>query len=211
MNKELEILNKIIIEKNTDDVRSYIDELFRSNTFSPQEIYDLAIKTILLADKIADDFKIDKEIKEESISNTIINIYNASSISDIITYIDKQIIDLSNMMKNNSVKYTPIIQQVVNYINKNYYEELSLKTLSQKYKINSSYLGQLFAKEVGYSFSEYLNKVKNMKAKDLILNTNMKINDIAKEVGYLDTSYFYRKFKNFYGVSPATLREFKNY
>ncbi len=114
MNKELEILNKIIIEKNTDDVRSYIDELFRSNTFSPQEIYDLAIKTILLADKIADDFKIDKEIKEESISNTIINIYNASSISDIITYIDKQIIDLSNMMKNNSVKYTPIILQVVN-------------------------------------------------------------------------------------------------
>ena len=211
LNKEIEVLNKIIIEKNKEDVQAYIEELFRSNKFSPQEIYDLAIKTILLADKIADDFKIDKEIKDESISNTIINIYNASSISDIITYIDKQIIDLSNMMKSNSVKYTPIIQQVVNYINKNYYEELSLKTLSQKYKINSSYLGQLFAKEVGYSFSEYLNKVKNMKAKDLILNTNMKINDIAKEVGYLDTSYFYRKFKNFYGVSPATLREFKNY
>ena len=75
MNKELEILNKIIIEKSTLIIQIfYIDELFRSNTFSPQEIYDLAIKTILLADKVADDFKIDKEIKEESISNTIINI-----------------------------------------------------------------------------------------------------------------------------------------
>ena len=50
-----------------------------------------------------------------------------------------------------------------------------------------------------------------MKAKELILNTNMKINDIAKAVGYIDTSYFYRKFKKYYGVCPSTLREMKNY
>ena len=50
-----------------------------------------------------------------------------------------------------------------------------------------------------------------MKAKELILETNMKINDIAKEVGYTDSSYFYRKFKKFFGVSPSTLREMKNY
>ena len=49
------------------------------------------------------------------------------------------------------------------------------------------------------------------KAKEMILNTNMKINDIAKEVGYLDTSYFYRKFKQCYGVSPASLRGMKKY
>ena len=54
-------------------------------------------------------------------------------------------------------------------------------------------------------------KEKNSKAKELILNTNMKINDIAKQVGYADTSYFYRKFKKYYGVSPAMLRELKNY
>ena len=39
----------------------------------------------------------------------------------------------------------------------------------------------------------------------------MKINDIAKEVGYPDTSYFYRKFKQRYGVAPASLREMKKY
>ena len=96
-------------------------------------------------------------------------------------------------------------------INEEYKEELSLKTLAAKYRINSSYLGQIFSKEVGVSFSEYLNKVKNTKAKELILNTNMKINNIAREVGYTDTSYFYRKFKKYYGVCPSTLREMKNY
>ena len=82
---------------------------------------------------------------------------------------------------------------------------------AKDFNINSSYLGQLFTKEVGMSFSDYLNKEKNSKAKELILNTNMKINDIAKQVGYADTSYFYRKFKKYYGVSPAMLRELKNY
>ena len=155
-------------------------------------------------------------IKKLTEKSSVDRYQSAEEVIEDIEYIEKNIdldfikeydnyvtqkIDQDKIMAR-SKKYNP---------NKNYYEELSLKTLSQKYKINSSYLGQLFAKEVGYSFSEYLNKVKNMKAKDLILNTNMKINDIAKEVGYLDTSYFYRKFKNFYGVSPATLREFKNY
>ena len=121
------------------------------------------------------------------------------------------LVSCRKIMNTSVVKYTPIVQQVVNYIDEKYFEEVSLKTLSQKYNINSSYLGQIFAKEVGYSFSEYLNRVKNMKAKELILNTNMKMNDIAKQVGYYETSYFYRKFKDFYGVSPATLREFKNY
>lgn len=111
----------------------------------------------------------------------------------------------------NIIKYSPVVQQIVNAINDRYYEELSLKTLAHQYNINSSYLGQIFSKETGTSFSEYLNKIKNMKAKELILNTNMRINDIAKEVGYIDTSYFYRKFKKYYGVSPSTLREMKNY
>ena len=119
--------------------------------------------------------------------------------------------EFMEVMTQDTIKYSPVVQQIVNTINERYYEELSLKTLAYQYNINSSYLGQIFNKEVGCSFSDYLNKTKNMKAKELILETNMKINDIAKEVGYTDSSYFYRKFKKFFGVSPSTLREMKNY
>ena len=77
--------------------------------------------------------------------------------------------------------------------------------------MNASYLGQIFQKEVGCSFTQYLSGKKIEMAKELILTTNMKINDIAKEVGYPDTSYFYRKFKQRYGVAPASLREMKKY
>lgn len=210
-NKEIEALNKIIIEKNQDKALGYIEDIFKNEDLAPEDIYDLAIKILLLIDKISEDFRLNKNYKDESLSSVIVSVYDASTIYRIKEIIAEQILELSKIMSTNVVKYTPIVQQVVNYIDERYFEEISLKTLSQKYNINSSYLGQIFTKEVGYSFSEYLNKIKNMKAKELILNTNKRINDIAKEVGYYETSYFYRKFKEFYGVSPATLREFKNY
>lgn len=210
-NKEIEVLNKIIIEKNKDKALEYIEDIFKNKDLAPEEIYDLAIKILLLIDKLSEDFRLTKNYKDETLSSIIVSVYDASTIDKIKEIIVDQILELSKIMNENVVKYTPIVQQVVSYIDERYFEEVSLKTLSQKYNINSSYLGQIFTKEVGYSFSEYLNKIKNMKAKELILNTNMRINDIAKEVGYYETSYFYRKFKEFYGVSPATLREFKNY
>lgn len=75
--------------------------------------------------------------------------------------------------------------------------------------MNVSYLGQLFRKEVGQHFAEYLAEARNRKAKELLLGTSKNVNDIAVEVGYANTSYFHRKFKEHFGVSPAEVRRIK--
>lgn len=209
--KEMELINKFIIEKNSTKVNEYIIDLFDDEKLTPKNIYDLSIKIIVLTDKIAEDFKIDNKYSKDSLSNTIVELCNESSRENVKKFLISEVEELLSLMNVNTIKYSPVIQQIINNVNEKYYEELSLKTLAHQYNINSSYLGQVFTKELGVSFSEYLNSTKNMKAKDLILNTNMKINDIAKAVGYPDTSYFYRKFKKYYGVCPSTLREIKNY
>lgn len=209
--KEMETLNKFILEKDASKIKEYVGKLFYEEDLLPQNIYDLSLKILLLIDKISEDFKYNKNYNHYSLSNVIIDLCNENSRESIKIFIENSIIELIKAMTPDSKKYTPIVQQVLNYIEDKYYEELSLKTLSLKYNINSSYLGQIFSKEVGLSFSEYLNRIKNSKARELILNTNMKINDIAQKVGYIDTSYFYRKFKKHYGISPAALREIKNY
>ncbi|MGL4572434.1 MAG: response regulator transcription factor [Clostridium sp.] len=209
--EKIDKLNKIIIEKDSEKSKKYLESLFNDEELTPKNIYDLSIKIILLIDKLLEEFNLEQKYGRDSLSNTIVELCNKSTRETVKEYIIKDIEELINIMSNTSVKYSPVVQQIVNNVNDKYYEELSLKTLAQQYNINSSYLGQIFTKEVGVSFSEYLNKTKNMKAKDLILETNMKINDIAKEVGYTDTSYFYRKFKKYYGVCPSTLRELKNY
>lgn len=209
--EEIDHINKLIIEKNIKGVEEYISDILEDNELNPKNIYDFSIKVIILIDKIYEEFKVDKKYGYDSLSNNIIELYKESSRENIKLFIIREIEELIESMYVNTIKYSPVVQQLVNIVKDKYYKELSLKTLSYQYNINSSYLGQVFSKETGISFSEYLNKTKNMKAKDLILNTNMKINDIAKAVGYIDTSYFYRKFKKYYGVCPSTLREMKNY
>lgn len=209
--EEIDYINKLIIEKNNKDLESYISEILENKELTPKNIYDFSIKVIILIDNISNEFKLEKKYGRNSLSNTIIELCNESTRESVKAFIVREIEELINDMYKNIVKYSPVVQQIVNIVNNRYYEELSLKTLAHQYNINSSYLGQIFSKETGSSFSEYLNTTKNMKAKELILNTTMKINDIAKAVGYIDTSYFYRKFKKYYGVCPSTLREMKNY
>lgn len=209
--KEIELINKLIIEKNKVKLNEFITELFDDYELSPKNIYDLSIKIIFLTDNISEEFKLDDKYSKDSLSNTIVELCNESTRDNVKAFLISEIEEVLRLMSINTTKYSPVIQQIINNVNEKYYEELSLKTLAYQYNTNSSYLGQVFTKELGVSFSEYLNSTKNMKAKELILNTNMKINDIAKAVGYSDTSYFYRKFKKYYGVCPSTLREIKNY
>ena len=209
--KEIDLINKFIIEKNKKTLKEYILDIFENKNLSPKQIYDFSIKVIILIDDILKEFKLDNKYGRESLSSVIVDLCGEDTRENIKKFLIAELDELIRVISDNVQVYSPVVQQVVKIINEEYKEELSLKTLAAKYRINSSYLGQIFSKEVGISFSEYLNKVKNTKAKELILNTNMKINNIAKEVGYTDTSYFYRKFKKYYGVCPSTLREMKNY
>lgn len=208
---EIDNIKKLIIERESNKLKTYVTGIFDNYKLTPKNIYDISIKIILLIDEVSGDFKLYKKYSRDSLSNTIVALCNENTRENIKTFIISELEELIKYMNMSVIKYSPVVQQIINNVNDRYYEELSLKTLAQQYNINTSYLGQIFTKEVGLSFSEYLNKIKNSKAKDLILNTNMKINDIAKAVGYIDTSYFYRKFKKYYGVCPSTLREMKNY
>jgi two-component system response regulator YesN len=108
-----------------------------------------------------------------------------------------------------SEKYSPIIYTVLNHIIKNYAEDMSLKTLGHQFHINPIYLGQLFQKEVGNSFTKYLNKLRIDRAKKLLLNSHEKAGHIGKKVGYVDATYFYKQFKKFEDMTPSEWR--KNY
>ena len=207
-------LRKKILEKDQDGALQYVEELFmncmEANT-SLDGLYQIALKTILLLQDIKSEYHLNEAQSLKGISELMDRIYQAEDIFGIRTILMLEITAVITLLHTEDSQYTPVIREILSNIQKNYKEDFSLKVLSYKYHMNTSYLGQIFQKEVGCSFNQYLSNIKNEKAKELILNTNMKINDIAREVGYPDTSYFYRKFKQCYGVSPASLRNMKKY
>lgn len=102
---------------------------------------------------------------------------------------------------------SPIVQNVLTFIHTHFDQGLSLKTLGQQFHVNAIYLGQLFQKEVGVVFSEYINRYRLEKAKELLKTTHYRAGDIGKKVGYSDTTYFYKQFKKIVGTTPSEWRK----
>ena len=92
-------------------------------------------------------------------------------------------------------------------IRENYASIITLKSLSEKYYVNSAYLGQLFRKKYGQSFKDYLNNYRMEQAADALLRTDKKIVQIAEDVGYHDLDYFTNRFIQIKGCTPARFRK----
>lgn len=95
-------------------------------------------------------------------------------------------------------------------IQTHYAEDLSLKTLSEKYYLNSAYLGQIFKKKFGVSFKNYLTNLRVEKAAQLLLETDDKVYKVAEQVGYHDIDYFIDRFVEMKGCTPTKFRRQAN-
>lgn len=100
-----------------------------------------------------------------------------------------------------------ILQDIEREIRENYAENLTLRELSQKYYINSSYLGQIFRKKYDQSFKDYLCNYRINEAAQQLLKTDKKISQIAEDVGYHDSDYFINRFIEQKGCTPSRYRK----
>jgi two-component system response regulator YesN len=125
-----------------------------------------------------------------------------SFLSDIITYL-KQLNDQSIHEGDTHSSFI----QMIKYIDNNYQNKLYLKELSVKFYINQVYCCQLFKKNLGQTFSEYVTELRIKKACELLKNTELSIEEITSKVGYFDYYYFNKVFKKQCGITPARFRK----
>ena len=100
-----------------------------------------------------------------------------------------------------------IIDKVKEYVEVALHQNITLKEISDAFHFNYSYLGQKFKYHENMTFKEYLLRRRMEKAKFLLENTEMKVYEIAKEVGYTEMDWFYKKFKTHAGVSANKYRK----
>lgn len=105
-----------------------------------------------------------------------------------------------------SAGYSPLIQKALHVIDKSYKEPISLNSVAEQLNITPQYLSRLFMKEMSRSFVDYLTSYRMERAKNLLQDTNMKINTICVQVGYQDAKYFCTLFKKITGVTPNQYR-----
>ncbi len=103
----------------------------------------------------------------------------------------------------NSGEILKCFQQLVQYIDSHYAQELYIKDLSERYYLNQFTCCKLFKKTLGKTFTEYITDIRIDKACHFIRDTEMTIEEIALKVGYSDYFYFNRVFKKHCGITPA--------
>jgi two-component system response regulator YesN len=107
----------------------------------------------------------------------------------------------------NTPASSTVITKVEQEIREYYMQNISLKSLSEKYFINSAYLGQLFRKHYGTPFKDYLNTQRINAAADMLLETGKRVYEISEAVGYQSLDYFISKFVAAKGHTPTQYRK----
>jgi len=98
--------------------------------------------------------------------------------------------------------------RIINYIEEYYMDNsLSLISLSDSLKLNPTYVSYFFKEQVGENFINYISKLRIKKAKEIMANTNISIQEIAEKVGYANSGVFIRAFKKYEGNTPGRYRE----
>ncbi|MDO5517042.1 MAG: response regulator [Clostridium sp.] len=100
-----------------------------------------------------------------------------------------------------------LIKRALNLIEEYYSQGINLEEVSNKLNVTPEYLGKQFKKEVGKTFNIYIRNYRNDKIKTLLLGTNLKIYEISRLVGYSDSKYMSKVFKESTGYLPNDYRK----
>ncbi|MDB5052741.1 MAG: two component transcriptional regulator, AraC family [Bacilli bacterium] len=99
------------------------------------------------------------------------------------------------------------VQEITAFLQKHYFEEISLVDVSTRFHIEPSYFSKLFKAVTNENFIEYVTRLRMEKACELLNNTEQKVNEIAELTGYENQRYFSQVFKKFTGKTPSEYRE----
>ena len=96
----------------------------------------------------------------------------------------------------------------IDYIAKNYQDpELSLTDIKENTGLNESRISEEIKAKTNLSFKQYLNAIRLEEAKNLLINSEKSISEIAYQVGYNNVSHFNRVFKQIENCSPGDYRK----
>lgn len=118
-------------------------------------------------------------------------------------------LELFTQKELNKTPHSDVIYKTIEYIKQHYLERISLEEIASHVGLSRTYLSTTFKKETGMALYNFVNVYRVEISKNLLLNTNISLIDVAGRSGFSDQSYFTRIFKKLTGVSPQKFRNYR--
>lgn len=112
-----------------------------------------------------------------------------------------------NSIKGKSLKLKELIRIAAEYINNNYERDISVSDVAKFVFLSAGYFTRVFKEEKGINPSNYINKVRVDRGKDLLVNTSLKVSEIAYNVGFSSQQRFNAVFKKYMETTPLKYRK----
>lgn len=182
------------LEKNTARARTYKEKLLERLVLDGSEYWNIDFLYSKLASAI--------QMYAYSHTGRLVTMRSLGafkSVYEIDLYLNERIDELNKTDQKSGCS----MQDVVDYLNENYFDFLSLDALArEKYFMNPRYFGKLFKDYTGCTFSQYLTQIRMEHAREYLAKENYTVSQVAYMCGYNSVSYFIQTFKKVYRETP---------
>lgn len=202
-------INILLTSSDTSNIKEYVNNLFKNAIFISNEmnIINLCFSVIMCIVSLL------KERNEKlnifSYNHGLLwkSLLNFRTSADACNLIENLLIYINQYLLNNSDnKYFVIAERIIKFIEKDYLNNLSINSIADKFNYTPNYISYVFKQKFGQNISDYITELKISKAKELLVDTNNKIYDISKILGFSNTSYFCSVFKKQTSLTPKEYR-----
>ncbi|MGM9973685.1 MAG: helix-turn-helix domain-containing protein [Clostridiaceae bacterium] len=172
----------------------------------PLEIFKESIENLI--NIITDTYHNIMEEEGDSLS-LLKNVYGFSTIDNFLETFTEWIIAFNRKIKQqyDDYKNKRKIQEAIVYIQENFSKNLNMAVVSNEVSMNYSLFSYLFKQYTRNNFVNYLKELRIKEAKRMLIETDLKVNQISQSVGYENEKHFMKTFKNVCGVSPTEYRK----
>lgn len=170
-----------------------------------KELY-YSISLLLLA--FINENKLNEKIGSHVSLDALTNMDCHKCWSDASNYLSSLVVSIFIQNRDDSFRNTDrILRYVKNYVSDHICEDLSLTRISGLLHFNPSYFSRLFKSVTDMGYMEYVACIKTAKAKEMLSNSTLEINEIAEMLGFNAPSNFSRFFKKQADISPQEYRD----
>lgn len=207
---ELETQARQAIIKRDEETfkKSYFEfkERCRQGRFHPKEIKEACLRYCFAVLNTAKEYgNLQEELSAQNMLQTISRAVTWYQIGDALRQFFVKVVITGE--GEESLTVSAMVQRAQQMIQDYYNQGVTLEEIARKLHVSEEYLSTQFKKETGTTFSETIRKCRIEKVKELLVNSTLKLNQIADLAGYSDPKYMSKVFRDETGMLPAEYRK----
>jgi two-component system response regulator YesN len=184
-----------------------MDMTAEGRTLNAKQVKAIVLELVYQVINKARGFEVPAEKLDAVYSEAHTEVQGLATYVQLRSWATKTIHQVFAWIEQFRIKYGDAVQKACDYISSHYQEEIQLQQIAGHVHLSRTYFSELFKKETGMNFNEYLMHIRIEKAKSILKGSPIKISDLSVQVGYASTSYFIKVFRKHVGMSPYEYME----